>query len=143
MTIALLYLTASLFAFWFALRLSSEIRAKRDWPTTPGRILERGVGKLIAHNSYLAHVKYAYRVGEKEHTNDQVYLIRQTGQPSKTVQRLVDGLPDPVPVRYDAGNPADSYLIANSMALFWILLGVGILALLVAIMQLVTAAAGG
>lgn len=137
MTMTILYLAASLMAFWLAFRLSSEIRTKRNWPTTPGRIIERGVGKLIDHNSYLAHVRYTYRVGGKEHTNDQVYLIRQTGEPPKNVQRLVDGLPDPVPVRYDAGNPADSYLIVNSMAVFWILLGLGILALLVGAMQLV------
>lgn len=116
-------------AAWMARYFTREMRRTRDWPTVPGKILERGVGEPMgAGRSYLARVKYAYTVDGKEYVNDQVYVIRRTGDLADKVQKFVDGLPDPVPVHYNPQNPAETWLVANSWATFWILIAVGLLA---------------
>jgi hypothetical protein len=140
-----LFLFFSGLAFWAAGHFSRELRRTADWPTVPGKILERGVGEPMgAGRAHLPRVKYAYTVDGKEYTNDQVYVIRRTGNLADAVRKLVDGLPDPVPVHYNPANPAETWLIANSWGMFWLLIAVGLLAaflglgkLLVALMPLV------
>ncbi len=145
MTASLLYAVLTLafgaLALWGARRVSRDIRNARDWPTVAGWILERGVGESITagNRSYLAHVQYQYTVDGADYDNDQVYLIRRTGHRSDVVQRLVDGLPNPVPVHYDPAAPASSYLIVNSLSTYWVLLIFGIGALLLGLLQLLTA----
>lgn len=124
-----LYLFFAGLGVWAARYFSREMRRTRDWPTVPGRILERGVGEPMgAGRSHLAHVKYAYTVAGKDYVNDQVYVIRRTGNLADKVKKTVDGLPDPVPVHYNPGNPAETWLLANSWSTYWILIGVVVLA---------------
>jgi hypothetical protein len=135
--IGALYLFFGGLAFWGARYFSRELRRTRDWPTVPGRILERGVGEALgASRSYMPHVKYAYSVDGKDFTNDQVYVIRRTGTLAPAVRNLVDGLPDPVPVHYNPQNPSESYLLANSWGTYWLMVAVGVLALFLGLGQL-------
>jgi len=137
---AALFLLAGGVAIYMGAFVGGEIRDKRDWPTVPGKILERGVGEaMTVKRNFMPHVKYQYEVGGKTFTNDQVYLIRRTGGLRAEIQKLVDGLPDPVPVHYNPQNPADTYLIANPVGTKWLLVGVGAFALLVGLAQLLVA----
>ena len=138
MALALLTLFFSGVAFWLAYYSSRKIRHERDWPTVPGNIIERGVGRPMGGpgRNYLPHVKYTYTVNGVEYTNDRVYLIRGTGNLRGAIQRLVDGLPNPVPVHYDPADPARSYLLANKMGIAWIAFAFGVFALLLGLMQL-------
>lgn len=136
MLIALLTLAVGMLALWMARRVSRDIRKGREWPAVPGKILERRVGDAMGQGrTYMPHVKYTYSVAGREYTNDQVYLIRRTGNLADVIQRLVDGLPDPVPVRYDPNDPTQSYLLVNPMSTVWIVLGFGVLALVMGLLQ--------
>lgn len=141
MALALLTLAAGGVALWMAFYVSREVRAGRDWPTVPGKILERKVGEPMGTRgrSYLPYVRYTYRVDGREFTNDQVYLIRRTGGLADEMQKLVDGLPDPVPVHYDPEDPQRAYLLVNPMGTFWILIAFGAGALLLGGLQLLVA----
>jgi len=140
MPIALLTLFMGALALWMARRVSRDIRSRRGWPTVPGKILERRVGDAMGQGrTYMPHVKYTYSVDGKEYSNDQVYLIRRTGNLADVIQKLVDGLPDPVPVRYDPKEPKQSYLLVNPMGTVWIVLGFGILAVVMGLLQLLVA----
>jgi hypothetical protein len=138
MLLALLTLFAGGMALWAARHVWTEVRRCRDWPSVPGRILERGVGAPMGTpgRSYLPHVRYTYSVAGKEYTNDQVYVIRRTGGLADAMQRLVDRLPDPVPVHYDPEDPARSYLLVNPMGTVWILIAFGAGALLLGLLQM-------
>lgn len=137
---AALFLLAGALALWMAFYVGGEIGKKRDWPTVAGKILERRVGEAMGRGRmYLPHVKYSYEVGGKSFTNDQVYLIRRTGGTHDEMKKLVDELPDPVPVHYNAKNPADSYLLVNPTGTKWILVAMGVLALLMGVAQLLVA----
>lgn len=135
---ALLTLLFAGIALYMAFHVSSEVRRCRDWPTVQGTILERGVGEPMGTSrgrSFLPKVVYTYTVGGTAYTNDQVYLIRRTGGPADDMQKLVDGLPNPVPVHYNPQDPAKSWLLMNSMSTFWLLLTFGIVTLLIGLLQ--------
>ena len=136
--IAGLFLFFGVVALWASFRVSGDIKSKRGWPTVPGKILERRVGEPMGtrNRSFLPYVKYSYTVDGKAYTNDQVYLIRRSGGMASTIQKLVDGLPDPVPVHYNPKNPADTYLVVNPTGTSWTLLAFGALAILMGLGQL-------
>lgn len=122
-------------------RASSTIRTAKDWPTVPGKILERGVGAQMPGMSrgvVMPLVRYTYVVGDKTYTNDQVYSIRLTGNLADVIKKLVEALPDPVPVHYDPKHPEDSYLVLNPMRAAWVALVFGILASLVGVILVLT-----
>ena len=142
MIYGLLFLFFSALAFWAARYFSRELRRTRDWPTVPGRILERGVGEPMGSGrTYMPRVRYAYRVDGKEYTGDQVYVIRRTGNLPDAVQKLVDSLPDPLTVHYNPRDPTQTWLIANPWGMFWLLLAVGLLALFLGVGQILVALA--
>ena len=87
----------------------------------------------------MPYVKYQYEVEGKKFINDQVYLIKRTGGLHDKIQKLVDELPDPVPVHYDPKNPGDSFLIVNPTGTKWLLFGAGALGLLMGLAQLLVA----
>lgn len=125
-------------ALYMAFYVSSEIRTKKDWPTTQGKVLERGTGATVGTRatSVRARVKYQYTVDGKQYVNEQVHLIATTGGDIRDMQALADSLPDPVTVHYNPSDPSQAYLIKNSMTFFWILLPIGILLSLIAIVML-------
>jgi hypothetical protein len=140
MALFLLTLFFGATALWFARRVYTEIRAGRDWPTVPGTILERGIGEpMKAHGRmFLPHVKYTYSVAGAVHTNDQVYQVRNSGGYPTRIRKLVDSLPNPVPVHYDPTDPSRSYLVANPTSIVWILVIFGVGAILFAPVHLVS-----
>lgn len=142
MVFAVLTLLAGTGALFVGCSVSSEVRAKKGWPTTDGKIVERGVGAPMhtSGRSFLPRAVYTYTVGGKSYKNDQVYLVKGTGGTSDDMKALVDGLPDPVPVHYDEDNPAESYLVTNSMSTFYIALAIGILLLIIGGLQLAVVA---
>ncbi|HEX9990524.1 MAG TPA: DUF3592 domain-containing protein [Chloroflexia bacterium] len=140
MILALLYILAGIMAFWFAYYLAREARRVRNWPTVYGEMLERGVEGV--GQRYRPRVKYRYSAEGKDYVSDQFY---STGKPyglESTIQKLVDGVPDPVPVHYDPQNPARSYLVLTPTWTVWILVVVGVIALLLGLMQLLTELVG-
>ncbi len=137
---AALFLLSGAVAIYMAFYVGGEIAEKRDWPTVPGKILERRVGEaMTAKRTFMPHVKYQYDVDGKHYINDQVYLIKRTGDLEDKIKKLVDDLPDPVPVHYNPKNPGDSFLLVNPTGTKWILVGVGALALLMGLAQLLVA----
>jgi hypothetical protein len=142
MLIALLYLAFGALAVWGARAYGRALHEGLAWPTTPGRVLERGLGPALGNNSYMPLVRYSYTVDGREYTNDQVYLVRRSGGLAAQMRRLVDRLPDPVPVHYDPQDPGRSYLVANPRGMYWLVLGVAGLALLLGLAQLLEALLG-
>lgn len=141
---AALTLAVGAIALYMAFYVSSEIRSKKDWPTTTGKVLERGTGERVGTrpNSVRARVKYQYVVDGKPYVNEQVHLIAATGGDIRDMQALADSLPDPVTVHYNPSDPNQAYLVTNSMTFFWILLPVGILLSLIAVVMLLGAKKG-
>lgn len=121
-------------ALWFARRLYAQIRVGRAWPTVTGTILARGVGApMKAHGRmFLPHVEYTYDVAGTAYTNDQVYLVRDTGDRRPRIQKLVDDLPSSLPVHYDPADPSRSFLLVNRMGTVWLLTAAGVGAILLA-----------
>jgi hypothetical protein len=104
---ASLWLAGGVLALGLARYLSRRIREERHWPAVPGKILERGLGGSVGTgHSYMPRVKYEYSVSGTQHVNDQVYLVRRTGGVAPAMRRLVERLPDPVPVHHDPAEPA-------------------------------------
>lgn len=138
LAIAILFVVMGGVAIYIAMRVSSAIRDGKDWPTVPGKILERRVGERMGTRSqnFIPYVKYAYTVNGHAYVNDQVYLIKRTGNLEDKVKELVDGLPDPVPVHYNPDAPGDAYLLVNPMTTYWLTLGLGIFGILVGLAQL-------
>lgn len=120
-------------ALYLAFHVSSEVRGKRDWPTTTGRIKERGLGERTGTRGQrvVPRVVYEYTVGGKTFVNDQVHLLANTGLEPADAQKLVDEMRDPVTVHYNPKDPAQSYLLPSSMTWFYILLPAGIVLLLI------------
>jgi Protein of unknown function (DUF3592) len=129
-----------LLALWAARYVTREMRRVRGWPSTPGAILERGVGEPMSQaRVFMPRVVYSYEVDGTSYTNDQVYVIARTGNLKPVIERLVAGLPDPVPVYYNPGKPSESHLLKNPQGTWWILRGFGVVAILVGLVFLVTA----
>jgi Protein of unknown function (DUF3592) len=141
MIYGLMTLAFGALALWAGRRMHKDIVRGRAWPTTDGRILERGVGAPMAaqSRSYLPRVRYSYTVGERDFVNDQVYLHRQSGGWASKVQLLVDGLPDLVPVHFDPQDPARSFLLVNPLGTVWLLLVFGIGATVMGLLQVLVA----
>ncbi len=138
MILALLTFCFTGLAWWMAAFLSREIQKTRHWQTVMGTILERDIGEPMKsiNFSYVPNVQYSYSVAGKEYQNNQVYLHKQTGNLDWQNRKLINGLPNPVPVHYDPQHPENSYLIANPKSTIWILVVFGILAFFMGLIQL-------
>jgi len=141
MVFAVLTLLAGAGALFVGCSVSSEVRAKKDWPTVDGKIIERGVGAPLpgSNRGYLPRAVYTYTVNGKAYQNDQVYLVKLTGGTSDDMKELVDGLPDPVPVHYDADNPHDAWLVKNSLSTYYLALAFAIVLFIAGALQLLIA----
>lgn len=137
---ALITLSLASVATWASCHVDSETREKRDWPTVPGKVSERGLGPMTGERwSYEARVVYAYEVAGKPYKNDQVYLLPKTGGAPEVMRKIAAEIPDPVPVHYDPADPSHSYLLVNPPHTSWKFLACGIGAYVIGAMQLVVA----
>ncbi len=119
---ALLTLLIGAATLWAAGFVAREVLRTRGWPTTPGRIVARGLGEPMGGpgRGYLPLVRYTYEVGGRTYANDQVYVLRRTGGLADRMRRLAEGLPDPVPVHYDPADPSRAYLLPQPQSSFWV-----------------------
>ncbi len=90
-------------------------------------------------SSSVPEVKYSYAVGGTNYVNDQVYLVGRIGGSEDQIQRLLDDLPDPVPVHYNPQDPEKSYLLLTPGSGAWLLLAAGVFAILFALVFLLSA----
>jgi hypothetical protein len=126
-----------------AARLRSESRKSRNWPTVSGKILERGVEPMqTGRQSFSPKVRYSYTVGGTEYAGQQVYRTGRAGSLKQSAQRLVDGLPESIPVHYNPDNPSEAFLLANPDRVFWIALAFGAGAFVWGLAQAAVIAAG-
>ncbi len=140
MILAILYLCFAGLAWWMAAFLSREIQKTRHWQTVMGSITGRDTDQPMQSVSfrYVPSVPYSYHVNGQEYKNNQVYLHKQTGNLHWQNHKLINNLPNPVPVHYDPQHPENSYLIANPKSTIWIMVIFGILAFVVGLLQLLS-----
>lgn len=96
-----------------------------DWPTTTAKILDRHMENAGKVQLFYPVVTYSYAIEGKTYTNDRVYAAGRIDSRQPTVQKLLDGLPDPVPIFYDPDDPQDSYILGTSSWMHWILFALG------------------
>src|SRR6202012_1603699 len=137
--IAALTFAASAIAFWVSARLRRDFNRTRNWPTAPGKIVQRGTTPMQSDaRSFTPEVKYVYTVGGKEYAGQQFYCTGRVGSTQKPTQRLVNALPDSIPVHYNPANPSDAFLLPNPPTIFWIAVALGFAALVWGLLQLLT-----
>jgi hypothetical protein len=141
---AALTLAASALAFGMAHRLGRDRARTRTWPTTPGRILERGLAPMdaVGRGAVQLKLRYAYTVGGRELVGERVYATGRVGGPRPKLQRQLDALPGSVPVHYDPADPTQAFLLPNPGSTRWLLQAFGAGALLAGLAQLAVLAAG-
>lgn len=129
-----LYLAFGIAALAYGAFILKQRRRTRGWPSVTGRMLERKVepspngraGRMGPPAfSYEALVKYSYRVGDREYTNDKLYPQGWVANTKKNREKFLATLPDQIPVHYRPSDPQDSCLLAPSlgMALWGIVFG--------------------
>lgn len=116
-------------ALWVATRMRRDARRIRGWQTCPGRILERGIEPLAGTGqSFTPKIRYSYSVAGKEYVGANVYRTGRVGRLKGAATRLVNALPDPIPVHYNPENPEEAYLLTVPGFLYWLTVGFGICA---------------
>jgi hypothetical protein len=115
------------------------------WPTTKGRVIERGtfqpdipaLGPPAFRHSPL--VRYVYQVSGKEFTNDRI-RPKRIQQPQhntrKWAQKKAESFADDVTVHYNPEDPSESFLVQTSRAMLYIVCGASCLAILLGLLFL-------
>ena len=130
---------------WAGLKQLSNRTELNRWPTTKGRVIERGTyqpfipaaGPPAFRHSPL--VKYVYQVSGKEFTNDCIRPKRiQLPQHNtmKWAEKMAQSFPDEVTVHYNARDPSESFLVQTSRAMLYIVCGASCLAILLGLLFL-------
>lgn len=121
---------------WVSFHMLAQIRRKGHWPTVQGRVLERGT--VVTGRGYTPLVRYEYAVGGETYVHDQIYLVGKTSNRQESeARKVVETLPDPLPVHYDPADPRLSYLLVTPRWWFWIFLVMSCFALLMGLVWLV------
>jgi hypothetical protein len=123
-------------------------RAALDrWPTTKGRVIERGTyqpyiptaGPPAFRHSLL--VKYVYEIAGREFVSNRIRpeRIQQPQHNTKTwARKTANKFPDEVTVHYNPEDPGESFLVQTPKILLYTLLGGGCFAILFGIVLFVT-----
>jgi len=130
---------------WTGLEQLRNRAALDRWPTTKGRVIERGTyqpyiptaGPPAFRHSPL--VKYLYRVAEIEFVSDRIrpQRIQQPQHNTKAwAQRTANKFPDEVDVHYNPEDPGESFLVQTPKVLLYTLIGGSCVALLFGVMLL-------
>jgi hypothetical protein len=102
----------------------------------PGKIVDRGIESLQSDGrSFTPTVTYSYSVAGKEYVGQQVYLTGRVGRTEDSAKRLIDGLPDAIPVHYNPQNPREVFLLADPAWIFWIATVFGLAAFVWGLLQ--------
>ena len=113
-------------ALYYAHYVRAGLRTGRGWPTTQGKILERGVGQALGRHVYAPHVKYSYTVDGKSYVSEQVYAVGYSGNTVDKIENMVDEMPDPITVHYNPEHPEQAFLLFNASSTYWVILLFGI-----------------
>lgn len=121
---------------WTGLKQLNNRAKLNRWPTTPGKVVERGVYQPNIPSlgppafRYAPFVKYVYQVDGKEFINDSVHpkRIQLPGISTyKWAQKKAASYPDEVTVHYNTADPTESYLKQTSFAALVIVVAVSCL----------------
>jgi hypothetical protein len=123
---------------WAGFKQLRNRTALDTWPTTTGKVIERGTyqpfipaaGPPAFRHSPL--VKYVYQVSGKEFINDSIRPKRiQLPQHNtkKWAQKKAESFPDEV-VHYNPEDPSESFLVQTSRTMLYIVIGASSLAIL-------------
>ena len=124
---------------WTGLKQLRNRGALNKWPTTNGKVFERGtfqpdipaLGPPAFRHSPL--VKYVYQVGGKEFTNDRI-RPKRIQQPRHNTwqwaQKMAESFPDNVTVHYNPADPGESFLLQTSRLILYIVIAASCLAIL-------------
>ena len=123
---------------WTGLRALKTRAALDRWPTTSGRVIERGTftpdyasGPPAFRHAPL--VKYVYQADGKDFVNDRIHP-KQIQQPrhntEEWAQNRAESFPDDVVVHYNSADPGDSFLVQTPKKLLYLVIGVSCLAIL-------------
>jgi hypothetical protein len=132
---------------WTAIKQLMNCAMVSRWPTTKGRVIERGTFRpsiATASSSafrYAPLLKYVYQVDGREFTNDRIHAQRiQQPQHStqQWAQKKADSFPDEVVVRYNPQDPSESFLNQTSRLLLVAILAASVFAFLFGLILLVT-----
>jgi hypothetical protein len=127
---------------WTGLR-ALKMRATLDrWPTTKGKVIERGTftpdyasGSPAFRHAPL--VKYVYQVGGKEFVNDRLQPKR-IQQPRHNTQAWAQKrsaeFPDDVNVHYNPADPGESFLVQTSKKTLYLVIAASCLAILLSLL---------
>jgi hypothetical protein len=119
--------------------------ALNRWPTTKGKVIERGVyepyiptaGPPAFRHSPL--VKYIYQVAGQEFTSDRI-RPKRIQQPQhntkKWAQKTAESFPGEVTVHYNPEDPSESFLVQTSRAMLYIVVGASCSAILLGLLFL-------
>ena len=123
-------------------------RAALDrWPTTKGKVIERGTFQVSTPGGgppafrHSPLVKYVYRVAGKEFVSDRIrpQRIQQPQHNTKDwAQRTANKFPDEVDVHYNPEDPGESFLVQTPRILLYALIVGSCAALLFGAILLVT-----
>ncbi|HYW73374.1 MAG TPA: DUF3592 domain-containing protein [Pyrinomonadaceae bacterium] len=136
-----------LVGLWTGVRQFRNRAALNNWPTTAGRVVERGTFQpniATATQSAFRHaplVRYAYQVGGQEFTSDQI-RARRIQQPQHNTeswaQKKAASYPDDVVVHYNPEDPGESFLEKTPAPLLCIVIAASCFAVLFGVILLVT-----
>lgn len=133
---ALLIGTVGLWAGFKQLRNRTKLNR---WPTTKGRVIERGTYLPNVPSTgppafrHAPFVKYVYQVLGEEFTSDYIRPKRiQLPQHNtkKWAQKKAESFPDEVIVHYNPEDPSESFLVQTSLAMLYLVCGTSGLAIL-------------
>jgi hypothetical protein len=132
---------------WTGLRQLRNRAALDRWPSTKGKVIERGTYQPYIPTTgapafrHAPLVKYVYQVDRKEFTSVHI-RPRRIQQPQHNTkewaQRTANKFPDEVNVHYNPEDPAESFLVQTPKILLYTLIAGSGCALLFAIILLLT-----
>jgi hypothetical protein len=133
---------------WTGLKQLSNRKALNRWPTTKGRVVERGTfespSASVRKNTfqYCPLVRYNYQINDKDFVNAYIHPKRiQLPQHStkKWAQKRAESFADEVTVHYNPEDPGESFLVQTPKRILYIVIGASFVALLYGVILLISA----
>jgi Protein of unknown function (DUF3592) len=124
---------------WAGVKQLRNRVALNKWPTTKGKVIERGTYQPFIPAAgppgfrYAPLVKYVYQVAGKEFINDRIRPKRIQLPQHNTkewAQKKANSFADEVTVHYNPEDPSESFLIQTSKLMLYIVIGSSCLAIL-------------
>jgi hypothetical protein len=132
-------LLIGLVGLWAGLKQLKNRKALNRWPTTNGRVVERGVFEpssiLTSAPAYRFSplVKYIYEVNRQEFNNDRINpqrIQQPTHNTRKWAEKRAASFPEVVVVHYNPEDPGESFLVQTSHAMLYVVVAASCVALL-------------